>query len=725
MISKSRTQPQWDRFNTPIFDTINRHKRLLIVLSLLLIYLFGAHLRYEDFPHWHDIPGAYEYQGEYQMTNFDSYYYLLAARALREGTYDTLDESRRIPNGMSRPIIPPLSSLSAVLLSDIFAIPIPTIAIFFPVILAPLLGIVIFYIGRYFSIQAFFCLVAAFLTILSYSYVTRTRIGVFDTDCLNITLMYFNTWLATKTVTEDRALRKSLLAALCLTTIIYAAWWSTGSYIAILASLIPLSLVSLFKLRGHLRLWCLAGVSMATFTIILLNDVEFIGLFNILTGIQQTDFPLLDSISELEPVGLKQFIRDTAGNSLIACLMLLGFILLLYKQYQSAIYFILPFTLGFSALFMGNRFLIFSAPIFALGGAYLANLVWQQGGRYHKEATAITVSGMIALSIVSNYERLTDKLNIPAVHDSRALLNLIQHNTPSNGAIWTNWSIGYLINYYLKRDTYADGELNNGGEVLYYLSFPFAANNLKLAANFMNFYTHSDIHQLYEVFTKPADAIDFLQSILVMPPHKAHPKIKSLLDEGALSLNTGLSTNDEWLRFLYPQSEQPIYFLLHQRMLQTVSWFKQGNMDLKNHNTMGLPFILQFHNMHQKEYFIANDEMVVNQQLGLAKHRQGSMHSFSSITECQSHRCQTQYYDKDNKKISRIKVKNNNKDDRFVFHWNSDTKLGAVMSAEMSKTSFIQLFIQGKQSDHFELIQSTIPHYQLWKVHGDSYGGLL
>src|SRR5690554_5692649 len=119
----------------------NKHYKIWSSRVLLgFIVLFAIFLRYEDFSVWQKNKTTFQYQGEYQMANYDSYYYLKIAKELKEGTYSNPQEKRQVPNGMEAPTIPPLIAILAASISSVTTIPVSTVAIFLPIFLASLLA---------------------------------------------------------------------------------------------------------------------------------------------------------------------------------------------------------------------------------------------------------------------------------------------------------------------------------------------------------------------------------------------------------------------------------------------------------------------------------------------------------------------------------------------------------------------------------------------------------
>lgn len=710
------------------------------IAALLCLYAFGVYLRMEDYPAWNSMPEVFQYEDEYKMANFDSYYYLIAARAIQQGTYDTLDEQRQVPFGKSRPKIPPLSSWVAVVLSQWLNISINTVAIFFPVFLAPLLVFVIYLMGRDWGLQRRNAILAAFFGVLSYTYVVRSRIGVFDTDCMNVVWLCWHTWLATRCFQQKNGQDKCSLIpllGLMVSTMLFTLWWNTAAFVAVLSGLIPISVQWALRRPGDLRL--LGILLLGWVWVIIVFYQPIFSFIVILLGWQKTAFPLLGGVTELEPVGWIRFAQETSGHGLLLAISLAGLVIRLKHSLRSSLGYCLPLGLCFAPLFLGNRFMIFSAPILGVGAAYgfqelmkHSLLTWQ--------LKVVFLCAIISIQLESNLSKVVKKLTKPAIDVHAGLIEQLKRIPSEQATIWTSWSLGYQIQYYLNHSTIADGEFNEGGETLFYLSLPFATDNLAFSANFMKFYASRNIRILYDVFDSEQTTLVFLKEILKYPPSTAkrhlERKLKlhqlSPLPRGVLSqVDIGAqSPVSQWLEFLYPKHQQPLYFFLHQRMLKSLFWFKQGNLDLGSQTTIGLPFYMSFYplartSLNQAAFktpsnLIQNNEIQVNTQLGLAKHSSGALHSFAYILQCGEDECAQQAY-----AIPPAMQSQYQNQDRFVFEWHERDGFGAALSPEVANTTFNKLFLrQGAGqtvTPYFSLISQDIPYYQLWQVNGDVY----
>ncbi len=707
-------------------------QHFIVISTLIAIYLFGAFLRMEDYPAWQSMPEVYQQDGEFKMANFDSYYYLIAAKDLMTDNYDSLDEQRHLPRGKNRPSIPPLSSSLAAIIAKISGLPIDRIAIVMPVIFAPLLAFVVYGMARGLNLYRRYALLAGLLAIVSYTYVVRSRIGVFDTDCLNVVWVCLNAWLASRALNSNHRLNAIALGALIISTLLFALWWNTAVFVAVLSGLMPLTIImcqqwlkhrKAFKQKHQPLLIILSSLWLLTFASF---HQQMFTYLNFLLGLNHSVFPLLGDVTELTAASPLRFINDTTGSFLLMLLALIGLVGLAAKNGVRLWVYGMPIGLCFAPLVAGNRFMIFSAPILALGAAYSLQQL-SQFKPYQlavtdkaKQLNGLLIIAMTMIGVEANYERLTLKLTKPAVEDHRiamqGLKGSLSKTDEPEAAIWTSWPLGYQVHYYLNRATFADGEFDDGGETLFYLYLPLASDNLTFSANFMKFYATQDIRSLYPLFESPIDAIELLQQVLQHPPEHSKRILARGLRKGEIPTSDTLTNAEDWLRFLYPQTPRPLYLFLHERMIRTVFWFKQGNLDLRTGETIGLPFYLWFHDLKAQGPILQNDEVMINTTLGVAQHNSGTTHSFAHIGACQNGQCQQTDY-----KMPPAMRPQYQDSERFVFEWHPQRGYGAAMSNEIARSTFNRLFLREETTPYFELLEANTPQYQLWRIRGNVY----
>jgi hypothetical protein len=282
--------------------------------------------------------------------------------------------------------------------------------------------------------------------------------------------------------------------------------------------------------------------------------------------------------------------------------------------------------------------------------------------------------------------------------------------------------LGYQIQYYLDRGTYADGEFEDG-ELRYYLYYPLAVQNLSLSANFMKFYnTHGmeGLQELYVHFPNIPDAFNFLEQILALKPAEAKKILEQKKQEGILPKLDTLSTIDEWLTYLYPQNEDGIYLFLYYKMTQTAAWFTQGHTDLKPGKTTRLPLFLALNGLTEKGGLVQSNQIKIDTTSGSALYMDGAKHSFQYLLSYSNGEAHKLNYSLAGKLLPKNK-RNSTNDKRFAFQWNKQNRFGAVLSKEMGETTLAQLYLQNKGNEYFEAVDIKAPMYQLWKVNGDVY----
>lgn len=688
---------------------MNKNK-LLAGIALLAIILFSIFLRYENFTVWQTIKPQFQYQNEYQMSNFDSYFYLKAAKDIQNGSYDEVDDLRRVPNGMKRPSIAPLQSTIASSISTATGVPVATVAIFMPIFFASLLAIIVFLLGIKYGMNYISALSSALFSIISITYVERTRIGVFDTDSLVVVFMLLIAYLFIL-FAEHITKKRFVFFALALFSIfLYYIWWNTASSVVIVSSLAPLTVAILFYYQTPKQLYKYIGLAITILIGLFFIREQFMSYFELLFQEKASVFPNNTDIGELNAVSLNDFIKKSIDNIFIFILFLIGLGLFIWKHRLKTLFLTIPILLAFAPFFAGNRFIVFTAPIMALAIGQIIQTLFNFSDKNEKIKPIVPyifAVALVAIGIVSNYTTITKGHANPAAFENVRLLNALKKHTPENAKIWTTSDIGYQIQHYLDRGTYADGEFTDG-ELYYYLYFPFAADNFALSANFMQFYNAHGIqgmNDVHSLFPNVDASFKFLKKVLSLSPKQAEKYLNNQKTQSKLPQSDTLQSAKDWFAYLYPKQDDDIYLFLFHKMTQTASWFKQGNADLKTGETKGLPLFLTFNNLKERNGVISNSQIKINTIDGKAEFGKGQQEFQKILT-----------YDGRKSTIKRFGKRINNK--KFIFHWNSKSGFGGALSKEMSNTTLIKLFVQDKSSKYFEPVSLNSPNYQIWKVKG-------
>ncbi len=703
---------------TPVVKTNEHYKLWSSRIALALIILFAIFLRYEDFSVWQKNKAAFQYQGEYEMANYDSYYYLKIAKELKEGTYNNPQEKRHVPNGMEAPTIPPLIAILAASISSVTTIPVSTVAIFLPVFLASLLAPLMFLLCVRLKFHKIAALTAALFSIISLTYIVRTRIGVFDTDCLNVVFALLNSYLFLRFAEIKDKKRYRYLALGLLSTFLFYIWWNTATSVVLISAVVPLFVAVLFFYQTKNKVAKYSFLAAVLLICAWLIGDQLLAYFNILFQKTNTVFPNNMSVSELNAVSIADFITATTGNVLLFAIMCIGIVLLVWKLKLKALFFAIPFLLGIAALFAGNRFVLFAAPILALGMGYVIQLLFNYKEKINPKLAYGATLLLVIIGIASNYKKITVGYAKTSAYENVALLSALDKFTPKDANIWTEWDLGYQIQYYLDRGTYADGEFSDG-EIYYYVSFPFAAENLAVSANFMRFYNKNGkagMKVLFESFSGVVPTFEFLNEILSLSPSEAEQLLIEKQQKGTLPKTKDISTPKDWISFIFPKESEDIYVFLHYKMTQTASWFKQGHSDLKTGETIGLPLFLSLSGLQQQGNQIKNNQIDLNATTGIATYFNEKRY-FQSLSTYNGVETETNLFPLP----VELKSQFAKKDERFVFQWNEQVGFGAAMSKEMSNTTLVKLYLLQEESPYFTPVLINTPQYQIWKVTGSAY----
>lgn len=159
-------------------------RRYLWWALLLLVLAVSVFMRVHDYPAWRDNPDVFFFDGQPLLLNGDGYHYLRLARDYRDGHYAPVDELRTTPEHPPRPMPAPLLSVLTAALSAFSPLSLDWAAVSLPVVLSLLLAVPLLMLCRQLCIPPFASLIAVLVALNTHWFITRTRLGAFDTDCL-------------------------------------------------------------------------------------------------------------------------------------------------------------------------------------------------------------------------------------------------------------------------------------------------------------------------------------------------------------------------------------------------------------------------------------------------------------------------------------------------------------------------------------------------------------
>ena len=360
------------------------------LLLLLLVLAAGVFLRVHDHAVWQEQRDLYFFEDEPLLLNADGYHYLRLARDLERGDYRPVDELRTTPEHPLRPRPPPLLPVLTAALSPSGATSLAWTALVLPVVLSLGLAAPVLVLCRQLQIPALPALVAALAAITSRTYLVRTSLGAYDTDCLIVFFSLSASVLALGFGLSRGRRRLAYLLGAALNAACFAWWWDQAPEAVALICLAPLAVSAAIWWRpGRREGWIAGGVAAAGLVAGLV-----VGLIAGLTAARQavqdalggirdvllhgvkgtaSGFPdVRDDIGELRGLDWDQLIE---GTTVFAPVLLLGVAGLAWLAWthprRVAAGLTVPLLLASSVFLFGYRAMIFWGPVVGVGLAFL------------------------------------------------------------------------------------------------------------------------------------------------------------------------------------------------------------------------------------------------------------------------------------------------------------------------------------------------------------------
>jgi dolichyl-diphosphooligosaccharide--protein glycosyltransferase len=669
----------------------------------------GWYVRLANINEWEIHPKRFFYQEEPVLMNTDGYFYLRLARDLSEDHYDPLDQLPRFPDTPSRPLPPPLMSVLVSWIHSITSWSLNWIAVVLPALLGPLLALPVYGVARLLGGGIPMRLTAALMAVLSVQYAKRTMIGFFDTDCMILTFVMGIIYCFMRFALEPKRRFLFLFLGLGLYGLLLW-WWDQAPEVVTIIALPPLIYAIVFYVRPSRKQWLIlggAGITSALAFMVFAEGASFagrflarvIGLYDYISGTQSGYFPNVRiHIAELRILSIKDIVAESTGSFLVFAASMVGAGWLFWTKRHVVGFLLVPAILAIFSFFFGARFLIYLAPITALGIGFLIDLAWRRRRMLHFPILTLVFPLAVLVSAWPAFSRMVTT-SITPIEDA---------------VIWTSWSIGYPLMYYARRPTIADGQFH-GGELLLYSYLPLVTDDFRLAANFMRFYVKNGTSGIQKVYRSAGDDIPggmrLLREALSAGPQKARSLLSASLASSRLTAVDGLENVDQWLRFLFPSDTPPIYLLLHRRFTVSKKWFLFGSWDLEQRRgTAGL--LLPYYRVRQVGGRIkGSDGLDFDRLKGpiFNINRGGkTLISKSPLSKMVIHTRQGQ------------EVMTYDERSRLSFEWTKPTKFGALMDEDMANSVFNKLFIRhSAPSAYFRAVKLRTPSYQVWEVRGD------
>lgn len=713
------------------------------IVILLLVIGAGLYIRFDEYIGWKNEYGS---SAGSALPPFDisadSYYYMDIADELLRGPVSKIDHKRMVPDGYVRPISAPL--LSAVIASLVVLLnkPIDWVALYLPACLGILLAIPIYLISVKLFREASLPWsnnerktskieleliggICAFFTIMSPIYVARSSIGWCDTDSLNLFFpafcIYFPMCMAfSKSNTKHFAYFVSWIISLLL----FIWWWDQAPIPVLFFACCPL-LVGLWFSRKLLK----NNISPIVFTFALLllflgitKGWELFSLKHLLNTVHGLwNYITANEVGSIFPT-TKQWVEEQkhssytlistliAGGSISFAFFVVG-ILVLPFVLRKYFLFILSFLVVSVFSPIAARFLIYTAPLFGLAVGAIVFIALKSSRK-----TYIGVTLSTGILLVIGWYTLTEAQRQGATVKSGnsqlyAGMKEISVITPENAVVWSSWSHGHPLKYYAKRGTIADG-LYHPGNVMFFLNVPLASSDLRMSANWMQFYATHGSRGLTRVNTLiTGDSANWAEGM---------PRIKEFFSGGVdetrrlLSLDRRFDPQkiEELLALLFPNTDLPLYLFLDFQSLEG-SWYKLGVWDLAKQAAPKQSSLIVVSSIRQQtpSSFTGGSRVgriQVDTLNGIGKADLLGSFFLSKFSIHDGRQAITRHYDGPERD--------------YVFYAMKPGQFGILGKKEVGESTFVKLFFENKfDTGYFSPVMMNLPYYLLCKVTGDQY----
>ncbi|NCC24703.1 MAG: hypothetical protein EOM25_05815 [Deltaproteobacteria bacterium] len=528
---------------------------LLIILALTAL-MTGLRLsrHYDYLVHQHG--RVYADSDRPMLNNFDGYYYLRLAHDLAEGNYHGPDDLA----GRARPEPVPLLVRATSAVHSATGASIEDIAFFLSPILAALLVLVFVAWGRELGgVHAVWA--SALAGMVNLGWIVNTDLGKFDTQCLNPVIIFLAAWALYRFVTISSAGRFIHLGLYLALTAFAFFWWQPGGLICL--ALVGTWALSVFWPSGTIERLLKATALFAGLSLILVYFIApgilpkplvfqmdyALGHLDLVLGLSAAGNQVGQSIMELNPPSMEQFVVFAGGSWPALIMASLGFILMAVFFRLQALFLAPLIALGFLGL-VGLRFTIFTVPAFALGlGCFLT---WATARLPLIPFRRGIVVAIAALAVSwPNASRYLAPPEIAAIgpNDYRLALEL-REKLPPGHPVMAWWDNGYFIQYAAKAKTLFDGG-SQTPDNLFLAATALAAEDPIFAANWIQFALHRGPRGLKVVESRlggRAEAMDFLRQAFSQPD-----KTHEILAE------RGLQTNDRMIDLLFPSGSSALW----------------------------------------------------------------------------------------------------------------------------------------------------------------------
>ena len=683
------------------------------LLAILIIVAIGLGVRLEDLRDWTAHPEIAMYHGQPLLTTFDGYFYLSLAKDIKEGSYTPVDYKRNIPQGWPRRFPPPLLSWIGARVSQLTGASLDWVGAVLPAFLGMLLMVPIYLLGRFYG-GPICAATGSLVGLLSFYYVYRSSLGWFDTDCMNVTWATSITAALLWFGVERRRRRYIWFTAALLLYGLFLLWWDSTPAVATAVSAVPLAIALLFFYRPPRRegLLFLGALAVMAAGVLVWQgwDLPIRIVKHVWSQYQyiSTKHPvglwpaIGETISEQEIPTFREVVFKTAGSMPAFFCACVGLAWLFYWRPKDSLFLSVALILGGLSFLFAKRFMIFLAPVLAVGAGFFAARLWSLRGRWPilTWITPLVVVGICIIPLRQGFTKTFWPKEPPHLIDGFVYAH--QH-LPKDAILWAWWDHGYPIQYFARLGTVGDGSLHSGQRATYN-GLPMATSSQRLAANFMQFYAGRGMEGP-ELFYKAlgrdvARGQRLMVEILANGPEAGRKVLQGL----HLRPQGPYRDVDSWLRFFYPAKTRPVYLFLDWRLTVTAYWwFWLGSWDVARHRGHH-PVYAAFYGLRLQGDRVVGPGVEVDLKKGVLR-TQGKALRLKAVL----------LVDQKGPRLNKYPGEGG-----LVFEFLVPKGFGAAMDLPISNSVFNQLFLRHlADRRYFRPVRLNTPSYQIWEVHGD------
>jgi len=696
---------------------------LLEAVALGVLILWGLIIRLDDIVAWRSNPEAAFLGQEPLIANGDGYHYLRFAQDLLQQRYEPIDELRTIPDNPTRPWPPPLLSVLTAAIVRLTPFSLSWVAVVLPSLLGVLLAIPLYGIGRLLA-GRIMGLASVAMGLASNSFVAKSSLGEYDTDCLIPFFTLMAPFCLLLFVREKGKKRYGFLGLGGVVCLFFLWWWDQAPSVVIALFFMPLAVALLFFYRPPAReakQFLLATLAILGL-VFLWQGIQFPSkllsqfhtFYEYLVAPARGAFPAIAGvISEQNNLPAADIIARSTGSLAAFVFSGAGLLLLARKRPRETLLLIAPLILA-GLTFVAERFMIFLAPVVALGFGFmlseLYNLISFRSLKY------ILIPSLIIYILWTSYQGGASFAS-PFPPATIAGMDAVREMTAEDAAIWTWCDNGYPLMLRSGRATICDGQAHDG-ELSVYNAIPLATSNPRLAANFIRFYiSHggAGIRKIYAALgNDPARGLVLLKEILAAGPQEAVPILREA------ELLTAEKTLEEWLRYFFPSSTRPVYLFLDWGTMQVSYWIESlGTWDgRKQGGDIPLPSKL-FNRIILKGLSLSNSSGTMEADLVRGQLQLDGRETVP-LSQAQVRGAGgIRRYEYGNRPVQSGDAKG-----EYILDIFEEPGFALLMSKESWGRLFNRLFWLGApvEPEYFRPILLRSPNYQLWEVGGDRFG---